>query len=512
MKLRLYFMVLLLLGSFSLPAKSNLRRGRFEKFNPKHTNRCLPFLVTPDSAFFHKAETLKDSLAGLQKLPKSYLNKVQAKTDLLNARLTRRTSKALRRLKKQEEKINSRLSKIDSVAAHNLFATSLDSMSHLQDMVRGKITKISSRIPGGQYISRLDTLQASLKFLDKYKSELGQVKGLQQKLQESLGSVHQLEGKLGQVQDIQQYIQQRKQLLTKALSGYGQLFSKNLGKINQEVFYLHAQVQNYKQLWEHPDQAEARALSLLRRTPAFSDFMKKNSMIASLFHLPSDYGSTASLQGLQTRSMVERELQQRLQQAGADGRQKIQQQMAQAKQQLQQLKDKLPGGGSSAQMPDFQPKDMKSKTLRQRLELGANVQFNKASSLFPTTSDIAGQVAYKFSKKGSAGLGMSFNLGWGTNIRKIHFTAQGLGLRSFMSMKVKGKLYLNGGFEFDHDKTIPNIPALKDMNGWTRSALLGIERKYKISNKVKGDVMLLFDFLYQEKGTAPLVFRTGYTF
>jgi hypothetical protein len=245
---------------------------------------------------------------------------------------------------------------------------------------------------------------------------------------------------------------------------------------------------------------------------AFKTFMEKNSMLASLFRLPSDYGTTASLQRLQTRSMVERELQQRLQQAGTDGRQQLQEQMGQARQQLQQLKDKLPGGSSNAEMPDFQPNDMKSQTFLRRLELGANVQFNKANGLFPTTSDIAGQVAYKFSKKGSAGIGMSFNLGWGTDIRKIHFTAQGLGLRSFVDMKLKGKIYINGGIEANYNKTIPNIPALWYMNGWTRSALLGIERKYQITSKVKGDVMLLFDFLYREKDGDPVVFRTGYTF
>jgi len=376
-------------------------------------------------------------------------------------------------------------------------------------MVKGRISQVISRVPGGQYIPHLDSLSSSLKFLNQYKAELGHIKGLQQKLKGSMTSVRQLEGKLDQVQDAQQYIQQREQLLTKALSGYGRLFSNDLGKISSEMSIYKAQVQNYKQLWQQPDRIESRAIALLNKVPAFTAFIKKNSMIASLFQVPSDYGNTASLQGLQTRTMVEQVLQQKMQQASSDGRQRIQQQMAEAK---QQLKDKLPGGGSTVDMPDFQPKDLKSKTLKQRIEFGTNVQFNKATGFLPTTSDLAGQVAYKFSKKASIGLGASFNAGWGNNIKKLHFTAQGLGLRSFVDMKLKGKLYINGGFEFDYNKTVPNVPALHNLNGWTRSALLGIERKYEISSKVKGDVMLLFDVLYREKGGQPLVLRTGYNF
>lgn len=195
--------------------------------------------------------------------------------------------------------------------------------------------------------------------------------------------------------------------------------------------------------------------------------------------------------------------------------QQIQQQLQQAQQQLQQLQNKLGGMGSStANMPNFKPNDLKSKTIFQRLEYGTNLQFEKSTGWYPTTSDIATQIGYKFSKNGSAGIGASFKLGWG-NIHKIRFTAQGLGVRSYLDYKLKGTFHLNGGFEMAYNTTIPDIPVLKNWNGWTRSALLGIERKYKISNKVNGDVMLLFNFLYKQQvplTRSPLVFRMGYNF
>lgn len=501
----------------------------------------LPLLVTV--SLTSEAQSISsppgqiDSLTGkvqhksdeLQQLPSRYFAKVSSKADLFNRRMTKRTEKSLRRLQKQEEKINRKLSKIDSVAAKGLaLGNSIDSLSHLQELVRNKVTKITSRLPGGKYIPYLDSLQTSLNFLSKYQSDLSKVGGVEKdlsgsigKLQEAQGGLRQaqadmqeLEGKLNQVQDVQQYIQQRQQLLTQALSKYGSLFSKNIGSISKEAYYYKATIENYKELWQHPDQVEAKAMELLNKMPAFTKFMQEHSMIAGLFRIPSGYGSAGSVAGLQTRSMVEREIQQQLQEAGPNGMQQIQQQMQQAQQQLQRLQNKLPGGGTSASMPDFKPNDLKSKTLFQRLDYGTNLQFEKATGWYPTTSDIAAQIGYKFAKKGEAGIGASFKLGWG-NIHKIHFTAQGLGLRSFLDYKLKGTIYVNGGFEMTYNTTMPDIPALKNWNGWTRSALLGLERKYKISSKVNGNVMLLFNFLYKQQVPPtrnPLVFRMGYNF
>lgn len=263
-------------------------------------------------------------------------------------------------------------------------------------------------------------------------------------------------------------------------------------------------------------------------------------MIAGLFSIPSGYGSAGSVAGLQTRGMVERELQQRIQQAGPNGMQQIQQQMQQAQQQVQQLQNKLPGAGSgSAAMPDFKPNDLKSKTILQRLDYGTNIQFEKATGWYPTTSNIAAQIGYKFSKKGEAGIGASFKLGWGSFgsaqepsngsaqepfIRKIHFTAQGVGLRSYLDYQLRGTIYISGGYEMTYNKTHLISPSGGGWEGagWTKSALLGIERKYKISSPfggagggLNGTVMLLFNFLYKQQvppTRSPLVFRVGYGF
>ena len=469
-----------------------------------------------------------DSIPTIDKLPVHYMHAAGEKADKLNRQLTRNTTKALRRLQKQEEKINRKLNKVDSLASDNLLTHSIDSLSCLRAVIQGKAGKIegwTDRLPGKNYIPYLDTLKNALGFLNQYGSKLNQLKNGQEQLQTAMGSVQALESRMQQLQGIQQYMDERKALLAQVLSKYGDAFQKDMSRITKNLAFYKGRVQNYKALWQEPDKLEAKTLEMLHQVPAFNRFMQKHSALAALFNVSRSTASGSleeELQGLQTRQHVQQALQGRLQAGGTDGRQRISQQMTRARQHLRQLKDKLSSGGSTADMPDFQPRDLKSHTLFQRLEFGGNVGVSKPprfSSVpditFPTTSDIAGQVAYKFSDKGSVGVGVAFKLGWGTSIRKIHFTMGGYELRSFIDWQIRqSSFYLNGGMEMHFNQTAPDVPELEALNDWVPSALLGLKKKYKINDKLKGTMMLLFDFLYQQHlpRTQPVVFRVGYSF
>ncbi|GAA4316419.1 hypothetical protein [Compostibacter hankyongensis] len=482
----------------------------------------------------------------LQQLPARALTQINAKTARLQRRLNRASEKALRRFSRTQAKLYDKLSRVDSLAANNLFTKQADKLSRLPGALQGKLAArtgkagaLASKInqlTGGKfsaathsYFPYLDTLKNALGFLrGKGKGYLSQAKGIQDQLQGSLDRVQTARQQLDQAAQLQTYLQQRQQQLLDQLGSLGNLgngnsspygfLQKDLLKLNKEAYYYAARLKNYKELFSDKQKAEAEALALVQKIPAFRDFMKKHSALAGLFNLPgtgiTPSGATPDLTGLQTREMVARELQQRLDGAGPGGRQQISQQMQQAKEKLRDLKNKLPGGGSTAEMPNFQPKELKSKTFFQRLAFGGNVQFAKSTSGYPTTSDVAGQVAYKFSKNGSAGVGASFKLGWGSSIQKIHFTAQGAGLRSFLDYKLKGTFYVNGGAELNYLKTQPDVPALKSLNGWTGSALIGLEKKYRVSSKLKGTLMLLYDFLHNQHtpATPPILFRMGYEF
>jgi len=255
-------------------------------------------------------------------------------------------------------------------------------------------------------------------------------------------------------------------------------------------------------------------MELLKKMPAYNDFLRKNSQLASLFNLGAAGNNTAqSLEGLQTRTQVEQMIQQRL---GNDpgARQAVSQQMDQARSQLNELKNKFPDLDNAGDMPDFKPNPMKTKSFLQRLEFGGNIQFQKSNRYFPTTSDIAGQVGYKFHKNGTAGIGASYKLGMGTGWNNIAISHQGVGLRSFVDWKLKGTFFVNGGFEQNYVSTIAHADQLKDWKGWQGSALLGISKKYKVSAKMKGNIMVLYDFLAKRNmpSTSPIKLRIGYNF
>jgi myosin heavy subunit len=448
---------------------------------------CLLLSFIP----FHHLNA-QDSL--LQQLPGKYLFQVEHKSHHIEEQVNKRTGKALARFVKQEKKMQAKLWKVDSVAAKNIFTRSIDKLNSLKS---GLKNKVPGNLPlGGN--ADLDTLQNSLKFLEGAKDMLGSSKD---KLSSATKSVQDLQGKLQQAEEVKAYIREHKQQLKEQLSQYTG-FSKDLQKMNKEAYYYGEQVKEYKSLLKDKKKAEAKAVELLKKVPAFNTFLQQHSQLASLFNLSSASGSTAqNLEGLQTRSQVEQLIQQRIGSSPA-AQQAVSQQMEQARSQFTELKSKFPNLDNAAEMPDFKPNPMKTKSFLQRLEFGGNIQFQKSSRYFPTTSDIAGQVAYKFHKNGSAGVGVAYKLGMGNGWDHIVFSHQGLGLRSFLSWKLKGTFFINGGVEKDYL-----------IRNWKTSALLGISKKYKINTKLKGNIILLYDFLAQRQipQTSPVKLRIGYS-
>lgn len=437
-------------------------------------------------------------------LPKNYLSLVTNKSRSIEAQVNKRADKGLERFARQEKRMQDKLWKVDSVAAKNIFTRSRDKLSSLKAGLKDKVPG-SSLLDGD---ANLDTLQNSLKFLDGSKDLLGASRS---KLSAATQSVQDLQGKLRQAEEIKAYMRERKQQLKEQLSQY-KGFTKDLQKINKEAYYYGQQIKEYKDLLKDKKKAEAKAVALLKKMPAYNEFLQKHSQLAGLFNLSSSANTAQSLEGLQTRAQVEELIQQRIGESPA-AQQAVSQQMDQARSQFSELKSKFPDLDNAGDMPDFKPNPLKTKSFLQRLEFGGNVQFQKSSRYYPTTTDIAGQVAYKFHKNGSAGIGISYKLGMGTGWEYIAFSHQGIGLRSFTDWKLKGTFFINGGFEQNYLSAFSRVAQLKNWNGWQGSALLGISKKYKISEKLKGNIMVLYDFLAprQLPKTSPIKLRIGYS-
>src|SRR5712691_8994327 len=80
-------------------------------------------------------------LARSGKIQSNYIDAVSKKAATTTTALNKQTDKYLARLQRQEAKLQKRLSKIDSLAAHNIFAESAKKYEALQQKASGKAGK-----------------------------------------------------------------------------------------------------------------------------------------------------------------------------------------------------------------------------------------------------------------------------------------------------------------------------------------------------------------------------------
>jgi len=446
--------------------------------------------------------------------PQHYAEAVAAKAKSIEEKLDKKSQKALDQYKKQEAKILKKLSRLDSSAAKQLLETSRARFQQLEEKLKNP-GKLSQYIPG------LDSLSTSLDFLQANNQLVSQAKEVKEKLGDAIAKTEALKVQLQKAETIKQFLKERKELLKQSLEKFGLV--KELKQLNKQMYYYAQQLHEYKAILKDPKKIERKALELLSKTKLWKEFFRKNSMLASLFRLPggdpSDPANMASLAGLQTRAQVNNLIQTQISAGGPNARQQLQQNIQAAQAQLNQLKDKLLNSpsGAGGEMPEgFKPNNQKTKTFLQRLEYGAYIQSQKATNFFPVTSDIGLSLGYKLNDKSVIGIGASYKLGWGRGWNNIRLSSQGLGLRSYVDIKLKGSFCISGGYEQNYRTSFTDFDQLRNRSSWQQSGLIGISKVVSLKTKLfkKTRLLLLWDMLSyrQVPRTQPVVFRIGYNF
>jgi len=476
--------------------------------------------------------TPADSATG--QLPPGYFSRIQDKTSGIDRQLTRRTEKYLKKIARREEQIHQQLAAIDPAAAGNLFSNSAAGYASLLKKIKtDSAAPATTAAPPlkGEYQPYTDSLRTSLSFLQQNPQLLNSAgktpQQLQARLQTATGQLQQLQTHLGDACDVETFVNQRKQQIKECLSRYTTLpggLSKEYKGLTQDMYYYSQQVQQYKQLLNDPDKLEKKAMGLLSQTPAFQDFMKTHSQLASLFGLPGNASNinpstSLALTGLQTRDQLQQTIQQQISAGGSGAMQAMQQNVDAAQSQLSTLKDRLEkygAGGGNIESPDFKPNDQKTKTFWNRLELGSNFQTSRTNYNFPTVTDIGLSLGYRLGYHNVIGVGASYKIGWGSGFNHIALSSQGVGLRSFLNIHLKGSLSATGGFEYNYQTPFTSLQQITHLSYWTRSGLIGLSKTVSVNSRLlkKTSLQLLWDFLsYQQvPRTQPLLFRIGYTF
>jgi hypothetical protein len=474
---------------------------------------ALFFTSTNISCFGQSDSSTQKAASIIDQLSEGRLNSLHRKYHKLQTRISSYSKRSLQQMEKEEQKLTKMSAHGDSLNQKNgsgSIAAKYAAMIQKTQNSAGNTSGASLN----QYLPGLDSLQTALAFLEKTGPKIPGVPS--GKLAQIQGLSAQLKSLQGQVQttgNIKRFLQERKQILKNQFDKLG--MPGKLKNINKQVYYYHAQINEYKSLINNPEKLEKKLLSMIRDVPAFKDFISRNSLLAQLFPVPSGYGTANALVGLQTRGSMQQQLTQRLG-TGTNPQQYLQQQVSLAQNELNGLKDKvnkLGGGGSDMAMPEFKPNNQKTKSFWNRIEYGLNVQSQKTNALLPVTSDIALTAGYKLNDKSTVGVGTGYKLGWGNNISNIHITSQGISLRSYVDIKMKGSIWITGGYEYNYQQEFEKLDQLKDVNAWQKSGLIGLTKKYKVGKKT-GNLQLLWDFLSysQIPKTQALKFRIGYGF
>ena len=504
----------------------------------------LLLAITLHSAHsYGQQDTSANTPPSITKVPLQFIKQTNLKIDKYTHRISSKTEKTLVKLTKWENKIQQLLQKTSPQTAQQLFGEGkLSFATMLQKIQQGKAVVENTKARYNEYndklitnIKYLETQQAQLD--DKYIKPLQAVKG----------KIKELENEVTETEAIEKIIKERKkELLTEAYKVLGK--SKYLTKINKEAYYYTETLRNYKQIFNEPAKAEKLAYDVLNKIPAVKDFVQKNSMLANLFGNPSPLLASptggGTLGGLQTRVSVNTLIQNQLAAAGPNAAAQIRANMQAAQAELTKIKDKIlkaTNGNASPTvegedgLPSFKKKEVKSKTFKQRLELGSNMQFGKPNKYTSSQADIAMSVGYKINDKSIAGIGLSYKLNYGA-IDNFYLQHGGVGVRSFVDWKLKKQFYLSGGYEMNYNSSFKNfkdlmLPQLggraRDGLGspWQSSGLIGFSKKINLSPPFGGSkggrglvkattIQILYDLLYNTHAvpTQPVVFRVGYKF
>ena len=274
--------------------------------------------------------------------------------------------------------------------------------------------------------------------------------------------------------------------------------------------------------------AEETAINILYKIPAFEKFASENSMLASLFGRPSNYGTAQSLAGLQTRASVNTLIQNRIAAGGPNAAAQISANMQAAQAELTKLKDKVlkAGAGNTDDLvPPSEAKGLntqKTKTFAQRIDIGSDIQFGKPNRFVASQINVAISIGYKLSNKNTIGVTGVYKVNYGA-INNFYLEHGGFGVRSFCDYKLKKQFFITGSYEINYNQAFKNFSEIRNANGstgigdvWQNAGLIGITKKINVKTKwVKGTkLQLLYDIMYNTHAvpTQPVVFRMGYNF
>lgn len=447
---------------------------------------------------------------GIWQMPNKLFERLNKSTRQMQEQMVQYTDKWLQKMQRREELLKKRLAKKDSAAAEQIFGKSQQFYGDLRKKMRDTTAGVSS-VFSNVYSSKLDSLKTGLQFLQK--------NGLLQKDLpggKSVGTIesgyNDLQTKFNRTQEIEKLLGSRQETLQQQLQHFN---LPGFNELKKQCYYFRAQMTEYKKLWEDPSVLERRFTTLLCRMPEFKNFFDRYSDLGTVFQLPGNSTGPVGNNSLQTRDALNQVIQSNSTIGNIQGQ--IQSNLPASTGTLSDLFPlQLPDINSSHQskMPDFKPNHQKVKSFLKRMEWGTSLQTSKANYFFPATTDISLSAGYRLNDKSIIGIGIGGKIGWGRGWKDISINGQGMSLRSFADVRLKGSWWITSGWEYHYQQSFSEIRALHAVSNWKQAGLAGITKVVPVKTQAfkKYRIQLLYDFLHRYKlpVTEPVKFRIGY--
>jgi hypothetical protein len=431
------------------------------------------------------------------------------KATKLQGRITKETEKALKRIGIFEQRLQRKLLREQVAISKDMHADLNKRYAILKATLAdtmGTITPLHQ-----QYIPLLDSVKVALDF----RKQLSNRENLPH-LEQWNNELNKLQQTFTQSSNISDMLNQQVDKLEQQLGKLKALAAFN--KYKSAIGKYQIRLNQFRAMAMEPDKALAAGLNRLRQLPAFQAFFRKHSLLAALIPPdPTTQGNLdPSLAGLQSRWRVRQAVFERLG-SSTNATSLLRQQVDMAQGQIQALKAKVTALQQRGLPPDVKgsPNPESKHSFWKRLQVGTNLQSSRRGAFTPIATDLGLSIGYKINPKSIIGIGGSYRLGWGKDLRRITISHEGIGIRSFVDWKIKGTLYCSGGYELNY-QPIEGINGIRPPAAWTPSGLLGLSKMVPSSNRIlkQTKLQLLFDLLaYQQTPrTSLLKFRLGYNF
>ena len=169
-----------------------------------------------------------------------------------------------------------------------------------------------------------------------------------------------------------------------------------------------------------------------------------------------------------------------------------------AQEQLAKYKRKYSSVQSIKDLPKIPPNRMKGKPFIERLSPGFTLQIQRSEQ---TEMDITPQLGYKISGRWMAGAGFGYRVKFNSNNSTFDNAHPVYGFRHFQHFTVYKGFFLAAYYDLlRHDMAIAN----NEMKSrWTHNYMGGIGKGYNITNKLRGNLQVLYQLFQSAGGPYP---------